>query len=90
MKDFTVVSSTATSKGNFCTKVQNTTEVKVSTAFGEAISQTRETYYFFTQSAPTIGMTAPLDLNAFDRKDKAFTTPEGDDIVLKYLYPKRG
>lgn len=89
MKDYTVVSSTPTKNGNFCTKIQNVSRNSQVTAFGNVEGKSQETYYFFTQVQPAIGFKAQMDVNLFDIVNKKFTTEDDGDITLKYLYPKR-
>jgi hypothetical protein len=86
---FEVVQATTTSKNNVCVKLQNKTEVKVTTAFGDAISNQQTTYYVFMSTAPAIGLVAPLDVALFDIKEKEHTMTDGTVVTLKYLYPKK-
>jgi hypothetical protein len=88
MKDYTVISATPTKKGNVCVKLQNKSDVSVTSAFGTSTANRQTTYYVFMNAAPEIGFTAPLDITPFD---VVIQTIDGEDgpIDLKYLYPKR-
>jgi len=90
LKQFTVVSATATTNNNHCVKLQHREEVIVNTAFGDAISSQQTTYYIFTTVAPPIGFKAPLDVSIFDIVNKEHTAQDGTVVSLKYLYPKKG
>jgi len=81
-----VASSTETENGNYCNKLVANESVK--TAFGNANS--RQTFYLFTDSENKEGTSGKLDLSAFDVVEKDWTNDEGQDMKLKYLYPKRG
>ena len=80
-----VASSTETENGNYCNKL--VAESSVDTVFGEMT--TRQTYYAFTKKVNKVDTEGKLDLSQFDIVEKPWTNPEGDEMVLKYLYPHK-
>ena len=80
-----VASSTQTETGNYCNKL--VAESSIASDFGNV--STRQTYYMFTDKENKEGTEGKLDLSNFDVVDKDWTSEDGDEMVLKYLYPKR-
>lgn len=83
----TVESSTKTENNNYCNKL--IAESSVETPFGNANS--RQTFYMFTDKENKKGVSAKMDLDAFDVVEKDYINPETNESMrLKYIYPKRG
>jgi GH43 family beta-xylosidase len=91
---FTIKSSTETKNGNFCNKLVNKDTISIETEFGTVKQERQSTYYLFTQQQNEVGKQAGLNLALFDVIEKPYTikNDEGieEEIILKYLYPKRG
>lgn len=90
MKKFEVISSTATSNGTgFITKLQHKTIKVVDTEFGKKTQDSQETYYIKLDNQATIGFKSQLNLDKFDIVNRSFTTDEGDELTLKWLFLKK-
>lgn len=88
-KLFKVISSTPTDNGSgFITKLQHKTVVTVDTEFGKKTQQRQETYYIKLDNQVAVGLEKPLSLEKFDIVERLFTTDEGDELTLKWLFLK--
>lgn len=92
--NLSVISANPSTKGGFIVKLQNKTSNSVMTAFGNKTSTKQLTYYIKLDQAPQIGLTAPLDLDAFDVIERSHTIDDvtsdknGETIQLKWLQLK--
>jgi hypothetical protein len=82
-----VKATTSSNGGQVLTLSEVKTKEPVATPFGTTNrSSYGETFYMKVQEAPEKGFEAEVDLDNFRIVERPFTTSDGKEIVLKWLY----
>ena len=86
---FKVVSCEPTKNDDFHVKLQYKGSVNVTDDFGTTSQDTQLTYYRFVDDKIKVGAKGKINFAKFDIEERPWTTDEGEDVVLKYLKPKK-